>query len=213
MLTAILPCRKGSTRLGFDKQLSPFCGTTLLDIKVKQLQECSLIDRIVLSTDDDRIFDRYKNVEIYRRDPTLISTDGNVFVDICKQHVKKGEVLITMCTSPFFNDYNRAINKYYATNCDCLLTGRRINSFVISKNQIINKTNNDIWPQTQTLQNWFELDNAISPIMNIDIMKKYNSRIGVNPYIYETNSIESIDIDYKEQWDVAEKIWNTWQLV
>ena len=209
MLTVILPCRKGSTRLGFDKQLSPFCGTTLLDIKVKQLQDCKFIDRIILSTNDDRIFGRYQNVEVYQRDINLISTDGNVFVEICKQHVQEGDVLITMCTAPFFKEYDNAIKKYYSTDCDCLLTGRKINSFVVSKNNIINKTNNDVWPQTQTLQTWFELDNGISPIMNIDMMKKYDSRIGIHPYIYTTDIIQSIDIDYKEQWDLAEKLWNT----
>lgn len=208
MLTAILPCRKGSTRLGFDKQLSPFCNTTLLDIKVKQLQDCNLIDRIVLSTDDERIFNRYNRVEVYWRDPNLTSSDGNIFVDICKQHIESGDILITMCTSPFFNDYEKAINMYYSTDCDCLLTGRKINSFVVSDDKIINKTNNDIWPQTQTLQEWYELDNAISPIMNINNMKKYNSRIGRKPFIYETDMIQSIDIDYKRQWDIAEKIWN-----
>ena len=114
-----------------------------------------------------------------------------------------------MCTAPFFKEYDNAIKKYYSTDCDCLLTGRKINSFVVSKKNIINKTNNDVWPQTQTLQTWFELDNGISPIMNIDMMKKYDSRIGIHPYIYTTDIIQSIDIDYKEQWDLAEKLWNT----
>ena len=55
-VTAVLPCRKGSTRLGFDKQLSNFAGTTLLDIKVNQLLNAKHIDNIILSTDDYNIF-------------------------------------------------------------------------------------------------------------------------------------------------------------
>ena len=39
-----------------------------------------------------------------------------------------------------------------------------------------------------------------------DILKKMNRRIGNNPFFVETNRIESIDIDEKEDYDLALKI-------
>ena len=211
-LTALVPCRKGSTRLGFDKQLSNFAGTTLLDIKVDQLIKSKHIDSIILSTDDYNIFDRYKNkkVEVYERDPKLLKiNDADSIVDVCLQHIEKGDVLITFCTTPFFYNYDLAIEKYYEEDCDSLLTAKKVGSFLIDeKNKIVNcDRKKEKWPRTQDLPKWYELDSCIEPIMSIELMKSLHDRIGHKPYLYATDSIESIDIDYKEEWDLAERLW------
>jgi len=211
-VTAVLPCRKGSTRLGFDKQLSNFAGTTLLDIKVNQLLNAKHIDNIILSTDDYNIFNRYNNkkIKVFERDPNLLNcNDANSLVDVCLQHVNKGNVLMTFCTNPFFSDYDLAIEKYYKEDCDSLLTARKVGSFIIDEeNKIVNcDRKKEKWPRTQDLPKWYELDSGIEPIMSISTMKFLHDRIGKKPVFYINSLIESIDIDYKEEWDLAEKLW------
>jgi len=211
-ITAVLPCRKGSTRLGFDKQLSNFAGTTLLDIKVNQLLNAKHIDNIILSTDDYTIFNRYNNkkIKVVERDSNLLNVnDADSLVDVCLQHVSKGNVLITFCTNPFFNEYDSAIEKYYEEDCDSLLTARKVGSFIIDEeNKIVNcDRKKEKWPRTQDLPSWFELDSCIEPIMSIDLMRSLHDRIGHRPYLYITDAIQSIDIDYKKEWDLAEKLW------
>ena len=43
--------------------------------------------------------------------------------------------------------------------------------------------------------------------MSIDLMRSLHDRIGHRPYLYITDAIQSIDIDYKKEWDLAEKLW------
>ena len=212
-VTAVIPCRKGSTRMGFDKQLANFAGTTLMDIKVNQLLKSKYITNIVLSTDDQNILNRYnhKKIKAFKRDSLILhSTDANTMVDVCLQHVDEGVVIITHCTSPFFDEYDNAIKIFRSTDCDSLLTARKIGSFVFDPN-INNVVNCDRtiekWPKTQDLPLWYEFDSAIEPIMTIDTMRKVHDKLGENPYFYITNALQSIDIDYKEEWELAEKLW------
>ena len=51
-ITAVVPVRKGSVRVK-NKNLKPFAGKTLLQIKIEQLKQVSLIDNIVVSSDCD----------------------------------------------------------------------------------------------------------------------------------------------------------------
>ena len=209
-ITAVIPCRKGSTRLGFDKQLSNFAGTTLLDIKVNQLLKSKYINKIILSSDDPNILNRYnhKKIKAYKRRPEhMISTDS--WPDMCLEHVSEGDILITQCTVPFFNEYDEAIEKYRTEDCDSLMTGRIIQSFVYDPQiyQMINYDSSiEKWPKTQELPVWYEVDCSVF-LISVENMKKYNDKIGKKTYCYSTNYLNSIDIDYKEEWEVAEKLW------
>ena len=53
-ITAIVPVRKGSVRVK-NKNLKPFAGKTLLQIKIEQLKQVSSIDSIVVSSDCDEM--------------------------------------------------------------------------------------------------------------------------------------------------------------
>lgn len=209
-ITAVLPCRKGSTRLGFDKQLSNFAGTTLLDIKVNHLLESKYITDIILSTDDPNILNRYnhKKIKAYKRRPEhMVSTDS--WTDMCLEYISEGDILITMCTLPFFTEYDKAIEKYKTEDCDSLLTGRGIQSYVWNpevKKMINYDRSVEKWPKSQELPIWYEVDCAVYMI-SYENMKKYHDKMGVKPYFYATNYLNSIDIDYKEEWDIAEKLW------
>ena len=51
-ITAVIPVRKGSQRVK-DKNLRPFAGTTLLDVKIKALLQVPEIDAIVVNTNSE----------------------------------------------------------------------------------------------------------------------------------------------------------------
>lgn len=213
-ITAFIPCRLGSTRLGFDKQLSPFAGTTLLDIKINQLLSSHKINEIILSTDDDRIFAKYKNIDkikVYERDPALLnSTDSNSLVEVMLKHITEGYVLLTHCTVPFFSEYDKVIDFYNNNDCDSAFTARKVGSFVMDGSNIVNykrTDTNDKWPRTQDLPLWYELDSGVEPFMHIERMKECNDRKGNNPAYYVTNALQSIDIDTLDEWNLAEEIY------
>ena len=53
-LTAIIPVRAGSQRVK-NKNLKPFAGTTLLEIKIETLKKVQGIDEIIVSSDSEGI--------------------------------------------------------------------------------------------------------------------------------------------------------------
>lgn len=214
-ITVMLPCRKGSTRLGFDKQMSPFAGTTLMDIKIKQLQTSKYIEEIILSTDDERIFDKYGKAEkciVYERDKSLLNVaDADSLVDLCLQHITEGWVLLTHCTSPFFSEYDEVIEFGFNNDCDCVLTARKVGAFVMDDaGNIVNYERGqgkDRWPSTAELPNWYELDHAVVPFMPISVMKELHDRKGYKTKFYLTGAVQSLDIDYIDQWKLAEELY------
>ena len=72
-ITAVIPVRKGSQRVK-DKNLRPFAGTSLLDIKIKALLQVPEIDEIVVNTNSEAaieyIEEEYQDTKVkyHRRD-------------------------------------------------------------------------------------------------------------------------------------------------
>jgi CMP-N-acetylneuraminic acid synthetase len=65
--------------------------------------------------------------------------------------------------------------------------------------------NPSILSQTQDLQKVYE-ENSNLYLFTKESFKKSQSRIGLNPAIRVTPKLESIDIDFPEQWQIAEII-------
>ena len=61
-LTALVPVRKGSQRVK-DKNIKNFGGTSLLELKIKNLKKISLIDEIIVNSDSDDMLDIGKKLE------------------------------------------------------------------------------------------------------------------------------------------------------
>ena len=55
-ITAVIPVRKGSVRVR-DKNIKPFANTTLLELKIKQLKNINLIDKIIVSSDCNKMLE------------------------------------------------------------------------------------------------------------------------------------------------------------
>ncbi len=55
-ITAIIPVRKGSQRVK-DKNIKDFCGSSLLEIKIKSLKKVESIDKIVVTSDCTKMLD------------------------------------------------------------------------------------------------------------------------------------------------------------
>lgn len=62
-------------------------------------------------------------------------------------------------------------------------------------------------PRTQDLPPLYEETSGFY-IYKSDVITKLNRRIGEKPYIVEVNEIEAVDIDEKEDFDIADAIFN-----
>ena len=61
------------------------------------------------------------------------------------------------------------------------------------------------WPRTQTLEPVHEINSGIF-LANTIIYDQYNNRIGRKPYLYPLDKIQGFDIDWEDDFLVAEMI-------
>jgi len=124
-ITCFLPCRKGSERV-LNKNIKPFAGFQhgLIEIKLQQLRNCSAIDEIILSTNDDEIIEfaesvGISNLVIHRRDDELCSstTSTDQLIPLASELANSKHILWTHVTSPFFSseNYEEFIDSYFAS--------------------------------------------------------------------------------------------------
>ncbi len=218
-IIAFLPMRKGSQRVK-NKNIRDFAGIKggLTYIKISQLLKVDLIDKIVVSTNDEEV----KSIAKSFNSPKIIiddrpehlassSTSTDELIKYVPIIINNGIVLWTHVTSPFVSEnlYKKMI-QFYLKNLeqyDSLMSVTKIQKFLWNENGPINyDRKKEKWPRTQTIRPLYEVNSAAF-IADIDIYKKYNDRIGKQPFLYELNEKEAFDIDWEEDFEVAEVLW------
>lgn len=221
MVTAFLPCRKGSQRIP-DKNIRDFAGVKggLLKIKLDQLTKCSSIDAIVISSNDDRVLELAKKhtdsrILLNERPDYLgsSSTTTDELIKYVPSIINEGHVLWTHVTSPFIDhkDYTNIIEEYLKNlhlGFDSLMTALKLQGFIWDKLGPISYDRLNLnWPMTQNIKPLYEIDSGVF-LSCIDNYKKHHDRIGIKPYIYIQERAKSIDIDWPDDFNFAEELWS-----
>ncbi|MBI1999171.1 MAG: acylneuraminate cytidylyltransferase family protein [Parcubacteria group bacterium] len=226
-ITAFLPCRKGSERIK-QKNTRDFGGIKggLTAIKIGQLIKTKNIDSIIVSTDDDDVKNIAQNfqknspkpVKIIDR-PThlgLSTTRTDELIAYVPEIISEGIVLWTHVTSPFIfaDTYDDVIETFFKSlkdGHDSLMTVSKLQTFIWHRGEPLNY-NRDIekWPRTQTLPHWHEVNSGIF-LAPIEVYKKTKDRIGARPFLYEIDHMTGFDIDWEDDFYVAEMRWSKLQ--
>jgi len=220
-ISAFLPCRAGSERVP-KKNTRTFAGVKggLLQIKLEQLIACKEIDSIVLSTNDEEVINIAKAISndkiIIDCRPEHLATSATSTDDLVSyvpNVISDGVVLWTHVTSPFIDEkaYGDAIVKYKELTAegtyDSLMSVTPLRTFIWDKKGAVNyDREKEKWPRTQTIEPLFEINSGIF-ITDINIYRDLQDRIGKNPYLFENDDIESFDIDWEEDFYIAEAIY------
>ena len=105
-LTAIIPVREGSQRVK-NKNIKPFAGSTLLDIKIEILKRVVGLDEIVVTSDSLVMLDMAKkhNVTTHLRDEYYASNEVNNsdFMENLANIVDTEYIMYSPCTSPLLS--------------------------------------------------------------------------------------------------------------
>jgi len=219
-LIAFLPIRKGSQRV-VKKNVRDFANIEggLTFIKLKQLISSKKIDKIIVSTDDEKAIKIAKafnsnKITIFVRPKHLAtsSTLTDELINYVPSVIKDGIVLWTHVTSPFVDGaiYDDAISKYLDNldSFDSLMSVTKIQKFLWNNHNALNYDRaKEKWPRTQTIEPLFEVNSGLF-IADIDIYRKLKDRIGKKPMLYKINEIQAFDIDWGEDFDIAEAIWS-----
>ncbi len=176
------------------------------------------IDEVVIDTDSEVIMEStakaFPGVRIVERPEHLRAGEismNEVLLNTIQQ-LDATDLFQTHATNPFLSDYtiSAAIQSYLtardAGEHDSLFTATRLQARLWSeKGEPINH-NRSVLLRTQDLPPVF-LENSCGYVFTRDILLERGNRIGDKPLMFETDHIESIDIDEERDFRLAEAVW------
>ena len=211
-VSALIAVRSGSVRVK-NKNIRTFNDSTLLELKIKQLQSVKEINDVVVNSNSDEMLSIAKNLgaKTVKRDDYYASNTismSSVFEDMAK-NMDCENILYANCTNPLVstNSYSDAIRIFLNNTSayDSLVSCHDIKEFLYLDGKALNYDPMN-QPRSQDLPNVVALNFAISIISKSDMIKNRNI-IGMNPYFYKLNEAESLDIDTPLDFFIAEKLY------
>ena len=208
-MKALVAVRAGSQRVQ-NKNIRPFAGSSLLEIKLEQLKRVGIFDGIVVNSDDDHMLQIAHNMgcETVKRDAEYASSSvsmSEVYKNMA-ENIDTDHIAYINVTNPLLQDesiikavetYKNNIDKY-----DSLNSAHLIKEFLFKDNKPINYDLKN-QPRSQDLPDIAALNFAIS-IISRQAMIDCKNVVGNKPNIYIIDEVEATDIDNQIDFDFAE---------
>ena len=217
VVKALIHVRAGSQRVK-NKNIRPFAGSNLLEIKIKQLLRIPELDGIVVNTESDEMLDVAKKLgaECVKRNAYYASST----VPMNEVHRNMAEnmncdiVLCAPVTAPLVKDstISKMIGLYFdnTDKYDSLNTAHLVKEFLWENNLPLNY-NPDKLPKSQDLPNIMALNFAVN-IISRDKYLECRNVIGKHPNIVPIDKEEAIDIDDELDFKLAEEMYKKLRL-
>lgn len=218
-----LPTRKGSERVK-SKNTRPFAGIEggLVENKIKQLLATKHIDEILFSSNDEMciaIAEKYASdsrLRIIPRPNELCLSTTNLQDLICyvptitnADHILWGHITTPLVEAKV---YDTAIEQYLSKitkGYDSLVSVKELKNFLLNQEgKLVNNTTDIPWPRTQDLEPLYEINHAIF-LAKRSVYTEQKNRIGQKPLLYIMDEIHSKDIDWEEDFKIAEIMYKT----
>jgi CMP-N-acetylneuraminic acid synthetase len=218
-----VPTRKGSERV-INKNTKDFAGISggILRVKLMQILEVEGVDEIILSTNDPVSISVAKSIgndriKIIERPEHLClsSTLIEDLINYIPTIIDNEHIFWVNVTSPLVStkDYENALKIYWENLAngkhDSLMSVTKLQQFLwdAETNNFANHDRNiEKWPRTQDLKALYEINHAIYMGSSENFLK-YSDRITNKPYLFELDKIKSFDIDWEDDFELAELIF------
>ena len=214
-IAAVIACRGGSLRVT-NKNIRPFADSTLLEIKIKQLQ--SVVDKVYVNSDNQDILNVASKVGAIavERDPHYATNSipmNEVYKNVT-ENVPHEHILYAHVTSPLIKTstikecvdiYNNLSNGY-----DSLCTVQTLKKFTWYEGKAINY-NADQMPRSQDLPDYHMIAFAIN-ILPKNILISYKNIVTKNYYPFILDDLEAVDIDDALEFEIAEYLYKQYRL-
>ena len=216
-----LPARKGSERVK-NKNTRSFAGIEggLVENKIRQLLSTKHVDEIILSTNDEvcmevaHKFTLDSRLRIVARPDNLCLSSTNLQDLICyvptitdADHILWGHVTTPLAGA---NEYDKGIELYLSKlheGYDSLVGVTELKNFLLNREgKLINNTTNIPWPRTQDLEPLYEINHTMF-LAKREVYIEQKNRIGVNPMLHVMDEIHSFDIDWEDDFTIAEVMY------
>ena len=209
IVKALVAVRSGSVRVK-NKNIRPFAGSTLLEIKLNQLKRIPNLDGIIVNSNDDYMLDIAKNMgcETVKRDEYYAGNSVSMS-DVYKNMAQNCDcdvIAYINVTNPLLQDKTiiDAIEtfKENESEYDSLNSAHLIKEFMFKDNLPINYDLRH-QPRSQDLPDIYALNFAVSIIRRENMIECKNV-VGCKPFIYGIDEVEATDIDTQIDFEFAE---------
>ena len=215
-----LPTRKGSERVK-NKNTRNFAGIEggLVENKLNQLLATKFIDEIIFSSKDDTcitVAEKYKDnrLKIIERPTELCLSSTNLQDLICyvptitdADHILWGHVTTPLCGA---DQYDASIKLYLEKldeGYDSLVGVTELKNFLLNKEgKLINNTTDIPWPRTQDLEALYLINHTMF-LAGREVYIEQKNRIGQKPLLHVMDEIHSFDIDWPDDFIIAELMY------
>ena len=214
---SVIPARGGSKRLP-GKNVLKLNGTPLIAYSIQSALSCHLIDKVIVSTDSREIADAAidAGAEVDMRSEEL-STDAATTIDVLKDllvRLDSYEICVTLQpTSPLRNadDITKSLELFDKMSADAVISvckakhpPQRINT-IGSKGEMDNFIREEVQSKrSQDLGDRYRLNGAIYCNLVRVLLNSNSPVFKSNHYAYVMPTNRSVDIDTKEDFDLAE---------
>lgn len=210
-VVAVVPIKLNSERLP-NKNIKPFDnGKPLCSYILNTLLKIKDIDEVYVYCSNPRIKDFIpENVTYLKRSEELDqnTTKINEVLSSFSKDVPADVYVMTHTTAPFVKaqSIEKGLEAVLSGKYDSAFAAKKIQDFLWKDGQPFNYELNNI-PRTQDIEPLY-METSGFYIYTDEIINKLNRRIGDRPYIVEVGEIESVDIDEKEDFDIANALYN-----
>lgn len=210
-ITAVIPVRKGSTRCK-NKNIRNFGDTNLLKLKIETLKKVKDIDRILVSSNCDKMLGIAKDmgVDIHKRDEQYCTNQnpGQFFCNLAST-INTNILMHVPVTTPLINvhQYDEILIKWneIKLNHDSLNATTKIKEFIWYNKKTVNYDRNNP-PPSQDLPDFSYLNFGCNIISKKSVLK-LNNIVGKCPYLFEIEPISGLDIDENSDFIKAELLY------
>ncbi len=185
-------------------------GTPLITLFLKTLVQVKGIDDIYVFCSDECIKDYLvMGVKCLKR-PEYLDTQEATPQDIIYEFTKRIDAdvyAVCHCTSPFVTreHFEECIESAKSDEFDSSFTAERLQHLMWIENKPMNFDPSNI-PRTQDLPVYYSEVSA-AYVFKKEVFTRYHRRIGLHPHITAVSGIECIDIDYPEDFEMANAVY------
>lgn len=187
------------------KPLMHFVQNAMLELKNKGLID----DVYVYCSSEDVVPYLLSGVKLLKRPEKLDRSDtkGREIYNSFFNTVKADVYVLAHATSPFvtIQHIEECVKNVQSGDFDSAFCAKKIQNFLWKNNQPLNFTlDNPL--RTQDMEAIY-MELSTPYVYSRETWERHQSRTGINPYICECNEIEAVDIDYPEDFELADAIY------
>ncbi len=207
---ALIPIKLGSKRVP-GKNIKPFFdGTPLMSFIQRACLEAGNIDEVYVYCSDEAVIPYVLPGVQFLQRPEYLNGDNINANDFIREFMKTVDADIYVnahTTSPFARPETIAecVEKVKSGEYDSAFCAEALRTFMWQDGKPIN-FDPDRFPRTQDLPLIYS-ETSIAYVFTKESFLKHNRRLGSHPYIKEVGKIEAMDIDYPEDFEIADAVY------